>query len=37
LLDLDSLITRSYRLEEINTAYAEMLAGRVVRSVVVFD
>jgi S-(hydroxymethyl)glutathione dehydrogenase/alcohol dehydrogenase len=37
LLDLDSLITRSYRLEEINSAYAEMLAGRVVRSVVIFD
>lgn len=37
LLDLDSLITRTYRLEEINSAYAEMLAGRVVRSVVVFD
>jgi S-(hydroxymethyl)glutathione dehydrogenase/alcohol dehydrogenase len=37
LLDLDSLITRTYRLEEINAAYAEMLAGRVVRSVVQFD
>jgi Zn-dependent alcohol dehydrogenase len=37
LLDLDSLITRTYRLEEINSAYAEMLAGGVVRSVVLFE
>ncbi|HQY93542.1 Zn-dependent alcohol dehydrogenase [Caldilinea sp.] len=37
LLDLDSLITRTYRLEEINSAYTEMLAGSVVRSVVLFE
>jgi S-(hydroxymethyl)glutathione dehydrogenase/alcohol dehydrogenase len=37
LLDLDGLVTRTYRLEAINQAYAEMLSGQVVRSVVVFD
>jgi Zn-dependent alcohol dehydrogenase len=37
LLDLDGLVTRTYRLEAINQAYAEMLSGEVVRSVVVFD
>ncbi|MFO7631094.1 MAG: Zn-dependent alcohol dehydrogenase [Caldilinea sp.] len=37
LLNLDGLITRTYRLAEINTAYAEMLSGAVVRSVIVFD
>lgn len=36
-LDLDRLITRTYRLEEINEAYAEMLGGKVLRSVIVFD
>jgi Zn-dependent alcohol dehydrogenase len=34
LLDLERLITRTYRLEEINAAYAEMLSGEVVRSVI---
>lgn len=37
LLNLDGLITRTYPLEEINTAYDEMLSGQVVRSVIVFD
>lgn len=37
LLDLEGLITRTYRLEEINAAYAEMLAGQVVRSVIVLE
>ncbi len=37
VLDLDGLVTRTYRLEAINQAYAEMLSGEVVRSVVVFD
>lgn len=37
LLDLEGLITRTYRLEEINAAYAEMLSGQVVRSVIVFE
>ena len=36
-LDLDRLITRTYRLDEINEAYAEMLSGQVLRSVIVFD
>ena len=36
-LDLDQLVTRTYRLEEINDAYADMLAGRVARGVIVFD
>ena len=36
-LDLDRLITRTYRLEQINEAYAEMLSGQVLRSVIVFD
>ncbi|MDR3689466.1 MAG: Zn-dependent alcohol dehydrogenase [Fimbriimonas sp.] len=35
-LDLDRLVTRRYRLEEINDAYADMLAGSVSRGVVVF-
>jgi len=35
-LDLERLITRTYPLHEINEAYAEMLSGRVVRSVIVF-
>jgi len=36
-LDLDRLISRTYRLEEINDAYADMLAGTVARGVVRFD
>lgn len=36
-LDLDRLVTRKYPLEEINAAYADMLAGRVARGVIVFD
>ncbi len=35
-LPLDSLVTLRYGLEEINEAYADMLAGRVARGVVVF-
>ena len=35
-LQLERLITRTYRLDEINEAYAEMLSGKVVRSVIVF-
>lgn len=37
LLDLDSLITDVYRLEQINDAYAQMLAGQGIRSVILFD
>lgn len=36
LLNLDQLVSRTYRLEEINTAYAEMLAGEVARGVILF-
>ena len=36
-LDLDRLITRTYRLDEINEAYANMLSGEVAARVIVFD
>jgi S-(hydroxymethyl)glutathione dehydrogenase/alcohol dehydrogenase len=36
-LDLDRLITRTYPLAEINEAYAQMLAGEVARSVILFE
>lgn len=36
-LDLDRLVSRTYRLEEINEAFADMLAGRVARGVITFD
>ena len=36
-LDLDRLITRTYTLDQINEAYADMLAGTVARGVIVFD
>jgi len=35
-LDLDDMVTRRYRLEEINEAYRAMLAGELVRGVIVF-
>jgi Zn-dependent alcohol dehydrogenase len=35
-LPLDRLVTRTYRLEEINDAFAAMNAGEVARGVVVF-
>ncbi|MCU0514382.1 MAG: Zn-dependent alcohol dehydrogenase [Anaerolineae bacterium] len=35
-LKLDELISRTYRLDEINQAYADMLSGRVARGVIVF-
>jgi S-(hydroxymethyl)glutathione dehydrogenase/alcohol dehydrogenase len=35
-LDLDALVSRTYRLTEINEAFAAMLAGEVARGVVVF-
>ena len=31
------MISRSYRLDEINTAYGALAAGEVARSVIVFD
>jgi NDMA-dependent alcohol dehydrogenase len=36
-LRLDELVTRTYRLEEINEAYADMHAGRNIRGVVVHE
>jgi NDMA-dependent alcohol dehydrogenase len=36
LLDLESLISRTYRLEQINEAYADMLSGEVARGLIVF-
>ncbi len=36
-LDLDRLISRTYPLESINQAYAEMLSGEVARGVIVFE
>jgi S-(hydroxymethyl)glutathione dehydrogenase/alcohol dehydrogenase len=36
-LDLDRLVSRTYALEQINEAYADMLAGTVARGVLVFD
>lgn len=36
-LPLEKLVTRTYALERINEAYADMLAGRTARGAVVFD
>lgn len=36
ILDLDRLITKTYRLDEINEAYNDMLTGQVSRGVLVF-
>lgn len=36
LLDLDRLVSRTYRLEMINEAYAEMLGGETARGLIVF-
>ena len=36
-LDLDMLISNIYRLDEINEAYANLLAGKHLRGVIVFD
>ncbi|HUS87100.1 MAG TPA: alcohol dehydrogenase catalytic domain-containing protein [Bacteroidales bacterium] len=36
-LDLDSLISNTYRLDEINEAYANLLKGEHLRGVIVFD
>ena len=35
-LDLDALITRTYRLDHINQAFADMLSGHVARGVILF-
>jgi S-(hydroxymethyl)glutathione dehydrogenase/alcohol dehydrogenase len=36
-LDLDGLITRRIRLEEINDGFDDLRTGRAIRSVVMFD
>ncbi len=36
-LDLDRLVSKTYRLEQINEAYADMLGGKHARGIVVFD
>jgi Zn-dependent alcohol dehydrogenase len=36
-LDLDQLVSKTYRLEQVNEAYADMLAGVVARGVIVLD
>ncbi len=36
LLDLDRLISRTYPLEQINEAYADMLGGQIARGLIVF-
>jgi S-(hydroxymethyl)glutathione dehydrogenase/alcohol dehydrogenase len=37
LLKLDELVTKTYALEQINEGYDDLLAGRVMRGMVVFD
>ena len=37
LLDLESLISRRYTLDQINEAYAEMLNGEIARGVILFE
>lgn len=36
-LELDRLVTRTYRLDAINAAYADMLSGEIARGVILFD
>ena len=36
LLDLDRLISRTYALEQINEAYADMLGGEIARGLILF-
>lgn len=36
-LRLDELITRRYRLDEVNQGYDDLLAGRTVRGMIVHD
>jgi S-(hydroxymethyl)glutathione dehydrogenase/alcohol dehydrogenase len=36
-LDLGRLISRSYPLEQINEAYADMLSGEIARGVIVWE
>ncbi len=36
-LNLADLVTRTYRLEDIDEAYDDMLEGRVIRGLIVYD
>jgi NDMA-dependent alcohol dehydrogenase len=36
-LKLDELVTRTYRLDEVGTAYEDLAAGRLIRGVITFD
>jgi S-(hydroxymethyl)glutathione dehydrogenase / alcohol dehydrogenase len=36
-LPLDRLVTRTYALDEVNEAFADMMAGRLARGVIIFD
>jgi len=35
-LKLDELVTRTYTLDQINEAYADLMAGRLIRGVIEF-
>ena len=37
LLDLDRLVSKTYRLDQINEAYADMLSGETAHGVIIFD
>ena len=37
IVDLDGMITRDYRLDQVNDAFDDMLAGRNIRGVIRFD
>lgn len=37
VVDLDGMITKDYRLDQVNEAFDDMLAGRNIRGVVRFD
>jgi S-(hydroxymethyl)glutathione dehydrogenase/alcohol dehydrogenase len=36
-IDIDGLVTKEYRIEEINEAYADLLAGKLLRGVIRYD
>ena len=36
-LDLDTMVTRTYKLEEVNQGYADMLDGKNIRGVMIYE
>jgi Zn-dependent alcohol dehydrogenase len=36
-LDLDGMVTQTYKLEDINQGYADMLDGKIIRGVLVYE